>query len=219
MICPEESRLTSKEVLNHPFIKEVHTRESNIDIEKNMESKMKNLKEYSESSLVKKIVISTLVQRLSFEEIEDLQSIFNEMDVDNDGVISKEEFCNGLKNSNYFKSNNEIDKLFKMIDTDNSKKINFSEFIAATVDKKFFDSKEKLLEVFQNFDRDNNGKISFDEFQKVLNMEGIDNNAFADLKKEFAAADYNGDGFIEYDEFVRYIVDRKDRITKKSNGW
>jgi calcium-dependent protein kinase len=222
MICPERERLTSSEVLNHPYITDNTKREPDTDMEKNMQAKIDNLKKFTETSLFQKIVYSSLSQRLSFKEIEDLQKIFNDMDMDNDGVISRDEFSEGLKTSN-LKNNKELMELFDKIDTDQSKKINFSEFITGAIDKKFFSSKEKLLEVFMNYDDNKDGKISLKEFEKVMKMDGIDDQTFEQLKKEFEDADYDNNGYIDYEEFLNYITKSRDKIMpkggKKSGGW
>jgi len=221
MICPEENRLDAKGVLKHPFITNNMNREPNTNLSEDMKSKIVNLKQYTESTLLQRIVFTAMSQRLSFKEIETLQDIFISMDVDNDGVISNEEFLNGLRNLEISENDEEIKKIFQKMDTDKSKKINYSEFITAAIDKKFLINKEKLKEIFDNFDQDKDGKISFDEFKKALKTDGIDNRAFDDLKDEFEICDSNNDGFIEYEEFMIHISSSKERIKNKrsTGGW
>ena len=205
----------------HPFIKDQKNREPHLnDLSKNMTSKIENLKKYADSSLLKRIVYTALTQRLSFKEIEDLQEIFMLFDIDNDGVISQEEFTQGLQNLKIKTEDDEFKKIFDMMDSDKSKRINYSEFISASIDKKFLESSGKLREVFDSFDKDKNGKISYNEFKEAMNIDGIDNRSFLILKKEFDEADINKDGFIDFEEFNQHITDSRDRvINKKSKNW
>jgi calcium-dependent protein kinase len=221
MICPEEKRITIKEILQHPFIKDNTKREPHIqDLSKNMQSKIDNLREYSESTLLQKIVYTALSQRLSFKEIEDLQEIFMSLDIDDDGVISQEEFIQGLKDLRVNTDNEDIQNIFQMMDTNKSKKINYSEFLTASVNKKFLKTSGKLREVFDYFDKDKSGSISFEEFKEALTIDGIDSRCFSDLRKEFEEADTNKDGIIQFVEFVDHINNCTDRIIqKRKKGW
>lgn len=221
MICPEERRLTAKDVLNHKFITKHTNNQLDQDSKDLTDAKIKNMKEYTHSTTLQRMIYTAVAQRLSYNEIEELEKVFNHMDVNNDGVITMEEFNNGAKSLNISDKHSELKDVFSLIDTDKNKKINYSEFIAACTDKKFLTSRNKLLEIFNNFDENKDGKISKEEFQRVSEMEGIDNETFEGLKKEFQEADENNDGSIDYEEFVRYFTKRKENLLpqKQSSGW
>lgn len=220
MLCPENKRLSSKEVLEHPFMKSAFKRHCAIDdqsAEDNKTNKLKNLKDYANSSLMQRIIYTALSQRLSYAEIDNLQDIFIQMDKDHDGEISKTEFREGLQSLKITDQNNEqIQELFKIMDTNKSKKINYSEFISAAIDKKFFKNQEKLLEVFESLDTSKDGKISYNEFKAVINSnKNLRDDSFEILKKEFEEVDLNKDGTIDYQEFVNIITKKKDQIIPK----
>lgn len=228
MLCPESERLTAKQVLNHPFIKNHKDREPDIDPIKNMKSRILHMKEHAQHrSLFQRIVYSSLTQRLTYKNFEDLKKIFEEMDKDYDGVISKQEFFNGIKevDSNKTISEKELEGIFNLIDTNKTHKIDYTEFVSAFIDKKFFDSKEKLLEIFQTIDTENTGKISYNDYINFVNMEGIHKKDLKELQLEFERADLDKDGYIEYEEFVQYITKRgeehvfKKKEQKNNKGW
>jgi calcium-dependent protein kinase len=221
MLCPEEKRLTAKEVLEHPFLTNAFKRhsvlESGLD---NKNRLLASLKEFNNSKLIQRIIFTALSQRLSYTELENLKDIFNQMDKNNDGEVNHMEFTQGLQ---FLKltdqSNEEIKKLFQLMDTNKDQKINYSEFIAATIDKKFYTNQERLLEVFESLDTSKDGKISFSEFRAVINSnKNFRDDSFEILKKEFQEVDLNQDGTIDYEEFVQIISKKKDQILPKKDS-
>lgn len=97
----------------------------------------------------------------------------------------------------------EIQDILKSIDTDGSGTINYTEFIAATIEKNIYMKEDKLFAAFRMFDQDGSGKISADELRKVLgsdpNYSNVDKKYWDDMIKE---NDQNGDGLIDYNEFI-----------------
>ena len=101
---------------------------------------------------------------------------------------------------------NEINKIFSEIDTNNSNQIEYTEFISALIEKKEYLKEEKLLEIFKTLDKDGNGRISKDEIKKVLSGQDLDEN---DLKQFITKFDLDGDGLIDYFEFISNMNDLK----------
>ena len=64
-----------------------------------------------------------------------------------------------------------------------------------------------MREAFKIFDRDGNGYIDFHELKSVITRLGepISNEEADNL---FRDADLNGDGKLDYDEFVKMIMDQ-----------
>lgn len=97
----------------------------------------------------------------------------------------------------------EIQEVLKSIDTDGSGVINYTEFIAATIEKNVYMKEDKLFSAFRMFDQDGSGKISADELRNVLGSDSsysnVDKKYWDDIIKE---NDQNGDGLIDYNEFI-----------------
>jgi calmodulin len=93
-------------------------------------------------------------------------------------------------------------------DVDGNGTIDFSEFIqmmpAATKNERDEDAEEEMLEAFKVFDSDGNGMISSDELRQIMaNLgEKLTNEEVEEMVKE---ADIDGDGQINYEEFVRMM--------------
>ena len=198
MLVPEAERLSASQVMNHPWFNLV--KDNKIPLEKINFHGTNFFKEYKESNRLKKIVLLYIASKLQEDEILDLNELFKAFDKDNDGQIDYKEFEQGLMrlNSKGIKKE-EIQSYFNEIDADKNGKIDYTEFIAATLQKNVFLKKEKLFEAFSALDTDKNGKIAKEELMRVLKLQPQHDKFVTELIK---SADRNGDGYIDYKEFV-----------------
>lgn len=226
LLSPEPKRLTAEQILEHEFVKNLKTSENlNTLLSQNYNNLQVNLRSFLNSSNMRKVILTCVANRLSYADIDKLHDIFIELDTNNDGSISYDEFKNGLKIMEKEDPNIQgiLNELFQSIDTDHSMKINYSEFIAAAMDKKFYENQDKLLEIFYSLDKNKDGKISISEFENILNLDHNKNtskndDSYESFKKEFEKYDLNNDGEIDYNEFVAIVTKRKDvYLPKKPN--
>ena len=199
MLCDEEKRFSAEKVLNHPWLTKLSP---NIKHTITLSS-LNELKNYRNSNNFKRFILTCLANRLKEQDIKELKEIFLEMDKNKDGTLTPEEVKTSLKK---FMEENEINKIFSEIDTNNSNQIEYTEFISALIEKKEYLKEEKLLEIFKTLDKDGNGRISKDEIKKVLSGQDLDEN---DLKQFITKFDLDGDGQIDYYEFVSNMNDLK----------
>ncbi|KAL2906215.1 Calmodulin-like protein 30 [Bienertia sinuspersici] len=71
--------------------------------------------------------------------------------------------------------------------------------------KTFQANMQEMKRVFDMYDRNNDGKISKEEYKAMLrgiNGKGISVNSIVDGDKAFRVADKDGDGFIDFKEFM-----------------
>ena len=198
MIAPEKQRYNAKQVLSHPWLTNAYKYNLN-----NLNFDPIFFKDYAKSTLIKKIALIFIASRLDENEIVNLKNIFAAFDKHKKGQILYEELKQGLVQ---LKSNNinekQIQDLFKNIDVDKNGKIDYTEFLAATLQKQNYLKIERLYEAFCLFDKDNSGKITKDELMKVLK---VDKNQEKEIEKIIKEADKDGDGVINYKEFLELM--------------
>ncbi len=202
MLAPEKERYNASQVLAHPWFKIV----TELKLEKlNFSSNF--FKEYKDSNQLYKIILLFIASRLQDNEIDDLKDIFKAFDKNNDGQICYNEFEEGLMKlqSKQIKPD-EVHSYFTLIDTDKNGKIDYTEFIAATIEKKRFLKEERLYEAFSMLDKDHTGKITKEGLMSVLKLEPDNDQYVTELIKN---ADKNGDGVIDYKEFLEFMGFKK----------
>ncbi|KAL3526772.1 hypothetical protein ACH5RR_011428 [Cinchona calisaya] len=73
----------------------------------------------------------------------------------------------------------------------------------SNVTKIFYPNVEEMRSVFNKFDANKDGKISEEEYKLALRVMGGKNAKLSEIAKAFKEADSNGDGFIDFEEFIK----------------
>lgn len=90
MICPVDERLTAREVLEDPWMKEVGSAD-----EQPLPVNFGSLKNFRNSEKLKKATLTFIATQCSENEIRELSKIFQSLDKDGDGVLTMDELKNG----------------------------------------------------------------------------------------------------------------------------
>ncbi len=197
-LVEENKRLTALQVLQHPWLKK-YNKESD-EICKDIHIDFLSFKNYINDNKLKKMILTYIASRLKQKDVNRLNNIFLCFDKNKDGYISLNELKIGLEDlKNAEIENEEIEKIFLSLDTDKNEKIGYTEFIASILDERTYLNEQRLYEAFINLDKDKSGKITKDEIKDVI----IKNN-YTDtcLDKIIEKVDQNGDGVIDYNEFL-----------------
>ncbi|KAF9793202.1 calmodulin-like protein [Thelephora terrestris] len=135
-----------------------------------------------------------------------LKEAFEMFDEDGNGTITPAELgklMKGVLGSEIPKG--EIEAIIKSVDADNSGTIDFDEFLTLMSDPKFHDpTRDESREVFEMFDKDGSGNISVSELKEAFRNLGeklSDDQLDAILRE----ADLDGDGLIDYEEFLSML--------------
>lgn len=127
------------------------------------------------------------------QERERVRKIFRQIDINGDGMISREEMRKAFDKSDnreFLQDLTKFNSLFDSIDKDKSGYIDYSEFLLASMNIEATLSEEKLECAFQLLDYDNSGKITTSELKSRLG-QSIPEDVYQVLLKEF---DKNNDG-------------------------
>ncbi len=143
------------------------------------------------------------------EDKQKLEELFQTLDINNDGQLQKSELVIGYTElyGDAEIANKEVERIFKNVDINHNNAIDFSEFLMANMQKENIMQDEKLKEAFAAFDTDRNGSISLEELEGVFQLPlGSDRDKQKkELNKLFQFIDSNGDGCIDFTEFVQMM--------------
>jgi calcium-dependent protein kinase len=206
-------RVTAEEALSHPWFesKQVQS-EDNAGLFKikNPNRLLNNLINFKSDNILGSAVFAYLIHNnIQLNQVHEAIKLFNKIDKNGDGQISREELYKGLEN--FLKLSGKelkekVDTIFNNIDTDHNGYIEYEEFLRAAVDKEYFLSDNFLRFAFDYFDRDKNGEISYNEIKQLFYQNDKNKHnteAQNQLMKNFEEMDINGDGVLSFEEFAK----------------
>ena len=143
-----------------------------------------------------------MVDQLTEEQIAEFKEAFSLFDRDGDGSITSKELGTVMRSLGQNPSEAELQDMINEVDVDGNGSLDFPEFLSLMAWKmKDTDTEEELVDAFRVFDRDGNGLISAAELWHVMTNLGekLTDEEVDEMIKE---ADLDGDGHINYEEFV-----------------
>ncbi|CAI9116576.1 OLC1v1017762C1 [Oldenlandia corymbosa var. corymbosa] len=157
-------------------------------------------------------VMTNLGEKISDEEIDGMASV---ADSDGDGEISYEDFVRMIAErtgeEEEFEAKNgareassKIVSISNKLDAEGNGNVEFPEFLNLMAMKEAADSEEGLKEAFKVFDKDQNGFVSEAERRVMTNLG--EKMTDEEVDEMLSAADMNGEGEINYEEFARMMV-------------
>lgn len=189
-----KKRITSAQVLEHPWIREGGASDKPID-----SAVLSRMNQFRAMNKLKKLALKVIAENLSKEEIQGLKAMFANMDTDNSGTITYEELKAGLARLGSKLTEDEVRQLMEAADVDGNGTIDYIEFITATMHKHKLERDDHVFRAFQYFDRDNSGFITRDELEAAMKEYEMGDEAA--IREIISEVDTDNDGKINYDEF------------------
>ena len=142
------------------------------------------------------------------DKTEEYKKIFKLYSTNDDGYINKSELATIFKSTNIDASDEEIKEIMKQLDLEEKNKINYDEFLSLiNKGEKDSDEQDEIIKAFKVFDKDGNGLINIKELKDIMLSMG-NNWDENELDEMLADADYDMDGYINYEEFVRAMMSK-----------
>lgn len=154
------------------------------------------------------------------------QELFDGLDKDRNGYISKEELAQGLKAVGFDVSEAEIDAFLKLVDTDGDSLISKEEFSAVLA--KRFDgevapgpehaSLDDLSKLFKAYDKNGDGYISADDVHHVLTLLGTATTKSAVNNEWCQVTGGDVEGLVNFSQFVKYVRELENEKRSRDTG-
>ena len=159
-----------------------------------------NLSRFTSAVTLQKATLSFIANQMTMnEDVRKLKREFDKIDVNKDGVISREELIRCLEmicpHEEAVKRTKEI---FEEIDFNNDGSINFSEFLTVNMKKEKITNEDMLIKAFKMFDLDGNGYITIEELKETIPIEIQNTSQWLEIVGE---VDQDGDCQISFEEF------------------
>jgi len=203
-------RMSCADALNHPWLQsEEHSADSKCSAEV-----LQNLAQFSDQNLFMQFCITAVARQLDHRHLRDIHQVFREMDMNDDGTLSVEEICGGLKRM-FGEGSDEtqkVEELFERLDLDGSGAVDYTEFCAAGLGANAAGKQDVVWAAFKAFDLDDNGMLSKSEIQQILGHADVRHAWSAEVCAEVAQDildkfDRDGDGAIEFSEWMMALKD------------
>ncbi|XP_044472050.1 calcium-dependent protein kinase 19-like isoform X2 [Mangifera indica] len=175
------------------------------------------------------------LKRLDTYSEEELKEAFKLFDKDQNGFISAAELRLFMTNLGEKMTDEEVKELIQEADVDGDGQVNYDEFVRVMLEgvvkdissklssststsastsassnlinlkRLDTDTEEEMKAAFKVFDKDQNGFISAAELRHVMTNLG-EKMTYEEAKEMIQEADVDGDGQVNYDEFVRLML-------------
>ncbi|KAG9157277.1 hypothetical protein Leryth_004929 [Lithospermum erythrorhizon] len=160
-----------------------------------------------------------MADQLTDDQISEFKEAFSLFDKDGDevschlnylklrvGCITTKELGTVMRSLGQNPTEAELQDMINEVDADGNGTIDFPEFLNLMARKmKDTDSEEELKEAFRVFDKDQNGFISAAELRHVMTNLG-EKLTDEEVDEMIREADVDGDGQINYEEFVKVMM-------------
>ena len=149
-----------------------------------------------------------MLDDISQERRKEYKDAFEMFDKNKDGVITTKELANIMRSLNQDPTEEELNEMIEEVDLDKNGEVDFEEFITLMNRRsKEIDIEEEVLNAFKIFDKEGNGLISITELRHIMMTLGdqLSEEEIDDMLKE---ADSDGDGYINYEEFIKNMLTR-----------
>ena len=180
-------RLTSEECIQHPWFKKFYVPKESSLLNKKTYNTLLN---FANKPILQKEIYFFIAKLSTEKQIKEFINLFDVLDTENTGVLTKEEIENNFKKVGININQKEINIIWNGLDFHKDNEVSYTEFLAAMVSgMSFHQLKDSLWTVF-NYLKEDDDVVTFNtvlETGKALNLTMNENaikNGFKIFKKE-----------------------------------
>ena len=198
-------RLSTQQCLEHPWITKYFVKNNSHLINNQTIS---TLKDFSKKTALQKEIYFFIAKISSEKEILELKRLFNELDVDNSGILTISEINQAFSQIGIDK--NDLQMIWDGLDFHKDGQINYTEFLAAMVSSYKFEKEEKIWSVFCYF-KENNPNDDYISVESLLKSAKALNLSLdeKEIRKNF---DKLEDKRLNFEDFKKIILGDKEQI-------
>jgi len=147
--------------------------------------------------------IKVVVNRDQSQEHQELKETFKMFDLNNDGIITKEELGIVMKRLGRETNDRDLETMIRDVDTNGNGVVELDEFInMMKAQTRTMTSDEAVRQAFQVFDKNGDNFINKDEIRMAMNNLG-ENVTEAEVDEMLQCMDLNKDGRVSFEEFKK----------------
>ena len=136
----------------------------------------------------------------------DYMDAFNMFDTNHDGTITSQKLGELMRKLDQNPTETDLIQMIEAVSKPGSKKIGFDEFVEMMERKNNEEDTEvEIINAFRVFDTESNGLISNQKLAHIIRTLG-ETLTDKEIEEIINEADVDGDGFINYEEFVRMMM-------------
>mmetsp|Transcript_55351 Transcript_55351/g.172090 ORF Transcript_55351/g.172090 Transcript_55351/m.172090 type:complete len:431 (+) Transcript_55351:1-1293(+) len=203
-----KNRCDAKQALSHAWIKEAVSAKVQVTT---AEAKIvQGLQGFRSLNRFKRAALQVIASLLAEDQIRASREAFITLDADADGLISLSDLQGRLRTAELEEAarggNGRAQSLLQFLDGAAGpwKACTYTEFLAATFDRSTYCTRPVCIAAFNVFDTNKNGLISKQELGTGTILGDLSKEELAHL---FRDLDHNGDGEIDFEEFVDMMRD------------
>jgi len=192
LVVDPMKRMTAAMALEHPWIKQ---QEQGARKPLNTDTQISEaLVKFGEASAIRRMAQYMMAWGMSLEDRMKVRQLFLDLDTDNTGTLTLEEFKHAIAESGLHGA----EAAFRALDVNSSGEINYTEFLAAMAGLSMND--DSLKAVFARLDSDKSGTVNIEELKELLG-DAYDEEAV----NHFIQTKCGGDGQLDEEEFIAFM--------------
>jgi len=199
-----EDRPSAKAAMEHSWFQRIGKKNSG-DVSIKHQDVLLNIQSFTRYSPIKKMAMMAVAHTLDGEQLDKLRNVFEELDTDNTGTLSKDEIESHFNRTDNINTTSmsakEIEEFFASLDFDKTGIIRYGEFLAAAMDASTFLKKNSLRVAFDRLDKDHSGAISVENLKAIAGKVYDEATIQAILKE----GDVKANGVIDWEEFCELM--------------